>query len=268
MIFDALLGLDRRLRLAAKAVQAAPGYRADLAGLVAGYLDAYCAYHRIGPANAAGIYNDFIARYLDDLAAFRRDRRYPLERGESRTLGRADYDLALMLSYLLAAHRFAILRLLADWALPVPALVVGCGAGVEIEVLGRMARCPGIVAFDTELSPFCAARHDGVDFREQAFAGVGKRFGQAVAIEVLEHVAEPFALLDSLLRAAPGGRVLFTTAHNLPQFDHVYNFAEFEVEEWLTARGRRAATAEKIVHAMLDGSTDTYNKFYVVEAGS
>lgn len=268
MVFEEVLRVDRKLGLLARALRADAGFRPDLAELLTGYLDAYCAYHRLGAADVARCYQGFIEAYLEDLEAYRRDGRYPFERGETRLFARTDYDIALMLSYLLSAHRFRILCLVAEWAMPNPALVVGCGAGSEIEVLRRVANCQHVVAFDTEVSPFCASRHEGVEFREQAFAGTDERFGQAIAVELLEHVPDPFGLLKSLLQAAEGGRTIVTTAHNLPQFDHIYNFGEFEVEDWLDARGYRPLVSEKIVHTALGANTDTYNKFYVVDSRS
>ncbi len=267
MILDDLLTVDRRLRLAARALRAAPGYNSRLDRLVAEYLDAYCQQYGFDVARVSVVYNGFVERYLDDLTAFRATGKYPTELSEQADISRVEYDLVLMLSYLLAAHRHSILSRLEEQAIAAPTLVVGCGAGVELKVLDTLVHCPRIDAYDVALSEFCVAHNESVAFHQTVFADAEGKYGQAIAIELLEHVERPFRLLPRLLDSVSEGRVIFTTAHDLPQFDHVYNFAEYEVEEWLARHGERTIFVDKIMHHMFDGSTDVYNKFYVVERG-
>ncbi len=267
MILDDLLAADRRLRLAVKAVRAAPDHVPALAALVADYLEAYCRHYGFDAARAGAVCNDFTERYLADLAAFRKTGKYPRALGKPASVKRVEYDLMLVLSYLLAEHRFTILRQLGQKAIATPTVVVGCGSGVELKVLTTTVGCPRIDAYDISLNEFGVAHNNGVAFHETTFTSAQGKYGQAIAIELLEHLERPFELLARLLDSVPAGRIIFTTAHNLPQFDHVYNFADLEVEEWLAKRGERAIAADKIVHRMIDGSTDIYNKFYIVERG-
>ena len=81
MVFEEVLRVDRKLGLLVRAVRADAGFRHDLADLLTGYLDAYCTYHRLGAADVARRYQGFLAAYLMDLDAYRRDGRYPFERG-------------------------------------------------------------------------------------------------------------------------------------------------------------------------------------------
>lgn len=87
MILDDLLAADRRLRLAVKAVRAAPDHVPALAALVADYLEAYCRHYGFDAARVGAVCNDFTERYLADLAAFRKTGKYPrAEAGSARSV--------------------------------------------------------------------------------------------------------------------------------------------------------------------------------------
>jgi len=50
-----------------------------------------------------------------------------------------------------------------------------------------------------------------------------------LAIELLEHVEHHEKILQKALhRLTPGGQLICTTATNMPQFDHRYNFVDLD----------------------------------------
>lgn len=93
-------------------------------------------------------------------------------------------------------------------------LEVGAGNGTLMEFLRDVAglRCTGI---DVSSASAAAARAKGFDVREAAFADLDKvldaddTFDAVVMSHVLEHVDQPLAVMQTLLkRLTPGGRLM------------------------------------------------------------
>lgn len=206
---------------------------AALYGLVDGYLGEYCAAHGLGPAEAAARYMAFAARYQDDLRRFAATGRYPAEAGASDPgFDRATYDVFLLASVLATGHRFRLMAEVARLCAGAGGerLVFGAGSGLEL-LLPAPGGAP-VTAWDRELAPFVRGRFPQVAVRDDDLlapgeAGVRGRFGCVLAVEVLEHFAQPDAALAALAGAlAPGGLLVATTARNVPQFDHLWNFTD------------------------------------------
>lgn len=85
------------------------------------------------------------------------------------------------------------------------------------------------------------------------------------AIELLEHLDEPYAFMtDCCESLVPGGRLVVTTATNVPQFDHRVNFtSDEEFEERAVALGLRLEHKRVVPHAYPRTDIGARNVFYV-----
>lgn len=271
MIAD-LLHPDPRLRIAY--MQGLKGKSdADLALLARmdEYFRAYIQFHRIEAQQVREGYARFVERYVADLAAFVESGRFPVERfpdlDPHSLFTRLEYDCALMLSIFVTDHRFTIMRALAGAVEGSSrTCVVGVGSGIELSVIDE--GCYIIEAYDLEIDAFPRQRLGGrVRFHECEFVGNGPPFDLIVAIELLEHLSDPYALLKTFSGAlSPGGRAVVTTARNIPQFDHLYNFAEAHLfEARVEDLGFEVASRQTIPHESRFSTQEIENTFYVLK---
>lgn len=222
---------DRRLSLANERLRLnSPSYP-EVAEIIDTLLSAYAAHHHMSPANIVAAYDDFARLFARHLEHFRQHRQYPLEYAAPATIDRITYDVSLLLSCVVNSARFHIteklLRSLQQQSGKSDFLVVGCGAGLELEIIQRTGHYQRVVAYDADISDFVRQRFSGFDLRQQEFdhSCPVNNIDTAFAIEILEHVDDPIALMKNIVSALkPGGICLCTTATDLPQFDHRYNF--------------------------------------------
>ena len=96
------------------------------------------------------------------------------------------------------------------------ALDVGCGAGLLAEPLCRMGATVTAVDAAPELIEVAQAHAAGqglaIDYRAVGVEAVQGKFDLVTSMEVIEHVAEPQAFIDSLAaRLADGGLMILST---------------------------------------------------------
>ncbi len=96
------------------------------------------------------------------------------------------------------------------------ALDVGCGAGLLAEPLARLGA--KVTAIDAAPELIDAARSHAasmgldIDYRATAVEALDGQFDLVTALEVIEHVADPAAFVQSLAaRFAPGGLLILST---------------------------------------------------------
>ncbi|GEM_PF-675048 len=226
--FEGMLKASRKLELEYELATAKASESAiRVMSAAADFLEGYAGFNRISPEAALESYLNTNHRYVRDIQAFIATGKYPLEIDpEQWDLDRTDYDLSLILSILMAPHRRVIMEEIAKTSIPRRSLVIGVGSGIE---LGFIHAADGGDAYDLYINGYARQAYPQWNFHEELYCPSVRRYEAVYAIELLEHLAEPYALIaDSLESLEPGGRFITTTASNVPQFDHRYNFVSDE----------------------------------------
>jgi SAM-dependent methyltransferase len=244
----------------------------ELYSFVANYLGEYAADNEISPDYAIEKYTEYIARYNKDCRDFFSTGKYPAHSCSTDfSISRESYDLVLMLSVLFTPHRYRIMELLEHRACKASrALYIGFGPGLEIAITG--SKYDQVMGYDLYMNRFLEQKFPDYSFNTELYNGQYKDYFQAVyLVELLEHLEDPYNLLavchDSLIT---GGKVYLTTATNMPQFDHLYNFPEdhTDFEEQLRKIGFNIVFKEKISHRYLSINISPSNHFFILEKGN
>jgi len=231
------------------------------------YLASYIGFNASSAEDACKSVNRFCERYEADLNIYIDAGTYPCQgTHNSIELSRTDYDLFLIASCLFTQHRFQIMRqLVSNLALTFNrVLSIGIGSGLELELI--KGNCQSVDAYDVSISDFAKHHHSEVIFHEQLFRGSGKLYNAIIALELLEHLSEPYDLLelffDSLEKR---GVVVCTTAKNVPQFDHLYNFVDQkDFEAKVRHIGFSLEQTTVIPHNYHFYNIDANNVFYIL----
>ena len=175
------------------------------------------------------------------------------------------YLAGLMLSYYTWSHHKDLLALFHGFldTGPKGAYVMEWGTGHGLLSLLAARQWPSARLLALDISPHSLA----FTAKLLAAAGIADRselmlgdvldptldFPQVdrlICAEVLEHVAEPGALIQRAAAAlAGGGRAFFTAAINAPQPDHIFHFrCESEVEALIRAAGLSIESKTALVH--------------------
>ena len=230
-MLDHLLTEDRRLAMANQRVRASASHYKILHERIDYYLQAYCRFNGLDATQVLAHYEHFARRYNQHQKQYQQSRLYPYQYEAAAKVDRVEYDIALILSCISSVPRFGILQQLQTWLAshqPQQLCVIGAGAGIELALMQTCLPRAQVSAYDPELNPFLRQYFPAVDFHEQLFDSRARQtFDTCLAIEVLEHLADPLAWLHQLHDAMPASsRLLCTTASHMPQFDHLYNFLD------------------------------------------
>ncbi len=230
------------------------------------FLDQYCEYREINVVQVADAYQEFQNQYSQDLKLFNDLDRYESLCRDSVTISREDYDIALILSVTISIPRCEIMKSISDFESGKQLVVVGVGSGLELSFLREGC---DIHAYDVSLSEFPKARFSSVSFHACEYACLEEKRDGFLAIELLEHIEQPFSLLRLLAESLRGGgRGLFTTAYNLPQFDHVYNFEnERQVDSFIEEQGCRLVDKKVLLHRYLNFTKEANNIVWTIVKG-
>ena len=90
-------------------------------------------------------------------------------------------------------------------------------------------------------------------------------------IELLEHLSEPYILLEKCQKVlSEKGKIFLTTATNIPQFDHLYNFeaSHQDFEKKIQNMGLSISFMEEIPHQYITLDIGAKNRFYILEKES
>ncbi|MFT5125423.1 MAG: 2-polyprenyl-3-methyl-5-hydroxy-6-metoxy-1,4-benzoquinol methylase [Verrucomicrobiales bacterium] len=235
------------------------------------YTNAYLHFHELGAEQVVDHYSAYIKDYNRDVKNFIREGTYPLEQDAERAQPAPEaYNIILLLSTLLTTHRFRIMQLIAEKSIAMEhALFIGCGPGLEIELVKQQVRT--LTAYDLSIDPFLQQAHPTVDLQQAFFDGSGDaRYDGIYLIEILEHLSDPFELLAACRKVmTPEGHLHLTTATNLPQFDHRYNF-ESDHQAFEARVGEMGFTIrfkEDIEHIYMTTDIGAKNRYYVLAGG-
>lgn len=233
------------------------------------YLQNYLTENVISVNDAIDTYSKYIAAYNKNCRSFIKTGRYPVQNGKTVfSLSRKEYDVVLLFSVLFTTHRFRIMQLATAWSAPVEkGLYIGVGSGLEIALTGGFYK--EIFAYDLKINDYLYAKFPNIQLREEFYKGQKQNYFNVVyLIELLEHLEEPYELVKiSLDTLVPGGKIFLTTASNIPQFDHYYNFPEDHsvFENNCGALGFSVVFKERIPHHYLSMNLEASNHFYILE---
>jgi hypothetical protein len=154
-----------------------------------------------------------------------------------------DYNVALLLSFVLTNHRFEIISALQEFlreptSAPPDLLSIGFGTGYELKLASDILPSWRYHAYDISAESSAYASEllrffncPNISLHTQSFpletatlpAEYEGRFGKIVLCELLEHLEHPETALGNMrLALHPAGRIFATMAINIAQEDHVF----------------------------------------------
>lgn len=234
---------------------------------VGAYLDKYANFNHITVDVVIEMYTDFISTYNRHCKIFIKTGKYPTENGlDNFFISREAYDITLLLSVLFTKHRFRIMQLLSQQPAADKALFIGLGSGLEMSL--NRKKYKEIHAYDLSINEFVYSEFASQQIHTELYKGQRQDYFDAIyLIELLEHLEDPFQLLEichgSLKK---GGRISLTTATDIPQFDHLYNFPKDHrnFEERLNQLGYTIIIKEIIEHNYITTNIKPSNHFYSI----
>jgi hypothetical protein len=232
------------------------------------YLEKYSDFNNISPDAAIDIYTGFITSYNKHCRQFNKTGKYPFENGEVKSsISREDYDIVLLLSVLFAPHRFRIMELINQKNEANKALFIGLGPGLEVYLTKKYIS--EIHTYDLSANKFLFSEFSDITINMELYSGQKQDYFDSIyLIELLEHLEDPYDLIkicyDSLRK---NGKMFLTTATDLPQFDHLFNFKEdhLDFESKVEKIGLSILKKELVPHNYLTMEIKPLNHFYILE---
>jgi hypothetical protein len=233
--------------------------------LIDKYLDEYARFHKMNVKKVLNCHKIFMKRYIKDLSKFEKSFKYPYQvKNYNPKLDRVTYDIVLIMSCLLLSHRFEIMNKVSNFNnYGNKTLVLGAGPGLEILLIEKKIKEYEI--YDLEISEFIKKRFKIEKMHQKIYSRkVAKKYDSILCIELLEHLKRPYNLLFLLYESInSGGSLQITTAKNIPQFDHLYNFTNSSTfEEKLTSIGFKIKKKNIINHENLLSKFKANNVYY------
>ncbi|TVZ55442.1 methyltransferase family protein [Lutibacter sp. Hel_I_33_5] len=231
------------------------------------YLQSYLDHQKLTSDDLTDIYGEFIFYFNKDCKRFIKTGKYPCELGiNNYSPSRVEYDLVLLMSVLFAPHRFQIMDLLKTSNCSGKALYIGIGPGLEISITQSFYET--IYAYDLSLNSFVQKNYPSVRFFEELYTGQQKKYFNTIyIIELLEHLDNPYSLIKICYESLDKeGKLILTTASDLPQFDHLYNFHKdhVEFEKYVTDLGFEINKKTTIEQEYLVMQIQPTNTFYIL----
>jgi SAM-dependent methyltransferase len=241
-----------------------------LYALIKAYLFKYVDYNDITVEEVDDCYSNYIKMYNRHCKEFIKTEKYPMENGfNDYSISREKYDIVLLLSVLFTPHRFRIMQLLYENnpSYVENALFIGLGPGLELSL--TKDKLKNIDTYDLSANKFLFSEFSDISINKEYYTGQQKEFYNAIyMIELLEHVEDPYNLLQICYNSlGKGGKLCLTTATDIPQFDHYFNFPfnHCLFEEKIHLMGFIILKKEVIMHNYLTLDIKPSNHFYFLE---
>ena len=265
-----LVGNNRLLQTLQEQVLSYKHYDEILYATIENYIVDYLKVELSNNLSPEKIYFNFIRAYNNDMKDFIETGMYPLEIDKERELlSRYEYDIVLLFSCLFSEHRFRIMQLIHQQSSNSNSgLFIGCGPGLEIELVKEYFK--NLYAYDISINNFLVTKHPKVNFKESYFKSENNdtNFDVIYIVELLEHLTDPYTLIrDCQKSLSKGGKIILTTATNIPQFDHLYNFesSHKDFENKINNFGLSIIFKEDIFHQNFTLDIGAKNRFYVLK---
>jgi 2-polyprenyl-3-methyl-5-hydroxy-6-metoxy-1,4-benzoquinol methylase len=249
---------DRWLRIAGSKLTKSPYYNDHVYKKTALFLEEYVKFYGLSVDQVLKMYNDFTREYSRHIREFLKSGKYPYQNSLTVDLQRIDYDIVLILSVLISVHRHTIFCNLfnAIQKLKGNSLVIGVGSGLELDYFN--GKTENVTAYDLTISKHVFQKY---------FTGAKNAYRNIFAIELLEHLSDPLEFIRMVYDSLEiGGLFHFTTATNIPQIDHLYNFDdELGFEKELHTIGFQIVEKEIIFHESIDSKLIASNTWYILK---
>lgn len=229
----------------------------------------YVSYFSLSDEQVSAKHMEFLNEYSLHLREFEKTGKFPYQNKMKTRKKRLDYDIPLLCSTFLSYPRYCIFETLhnkINLGQEQNVLVVGVGPGIELATIKDTAK--DTLAYDTDITVFIQKTFPGVRFVKESFVyKPDKLYHRIILMELLEHLQNPGNLLIETMKSLkPEGRIHFTTAVNVPQFDHLYNFAlnDKNIEKWLLTNACEIEYKMEIPH---NYSIDVkaYTCYYIIK---
>jgi hypothetical protein len=193
------------------------------------YISDYISFNNLDLEDVYLRYLQFISQYSNDLENFNKTGKYPFELNTNKNFDRISYDISLMLSIFYSIPRFSIMNELFNvvQGFKSRTAIIGIGSGIELFIIkSAIKSIKNFDLYDLKLNSFITHKFpDCTNIMEKEFDQKYGPYDQILAIELLEHLTHPWELIKEVaLSLKSGGKFFFTTATDMPQSDHLYNF--------------------------------------------
>ena len=241
----------------------------NLLDVIDSYLTEYVDFYKLSLDETLRRYFTFVDRYVSDLKAFESTGLFPFQDKNSEVfcVERVTYDIFLILSSLLQKHRFRIMKNISEAEKNSGnCLIVGAGSGLEMFLLRDKFK--NIDAYDISISDFCKYKFGDLNLLEEEYdACCENKYDAIYAIEILEHLISPYGILNSFSKSLKtNGRLIVTTAKNVPQYDHLFNFSDdYKFETRVKNMDFNILYKEVIKHNYVFFQVDSSNIFYILK---
>ena len=231
------------------------------------YFFQYCKFNNISINFILKTRNKFSKRYQTDIKNFEDSGKYPFQlSNQNFKINRIEYDIILILSFLTEIHRFRIAYWLSKLNYGREILVVGCGPGVELGIIREFCGYTNsnFHLYDINSSPFVEDKFSCKINNEYFMGSDILKFTDILLIEILEHLSDPYVLIENVSNSLINyGNVYLTTANNMPQFDHLYNFKIGEINNFLQVANLNLSSYEILDHHYLTSNIKPSNELIV-----
>ena len=239
-----------------------------LLDILINYFITYITYFDLSDEFVLNKHMEFLIEYQVHLKEFEKTGRYPSQYIDNIKKERIDYDIPLLCSTFLSYPRYHIFETLYD-KINIKKNesigVIGVGSGIELIVLNNWSN--NIFAYDLDIGTFIQTTFPDVNFFEKHFSYEPKKsYDKIILIELLEHLEDYENLLIHVMKSLkPNGRIHFTTAVNVPQFDHLYNFElnDKNLESCILNNGFEIEYKLDLPHNYLV-NVAAYNCYYII----